>query len=109
MHGPGLTILYHNLYDYVGAIFPLVWFLKRFPARKEGLVLAVGAVALWVLFVSSHYFEFFPHMDGVINLPYQLDGYLLFLSLFCRYFGRLGLLWFQLKADRPEPSVRHGQ
>jgi hypothetical protein len=95
----GLTILYHNLYDFLGAIFPLVWFLKGFPAKRETMVLTVGVVVLWVLYLSSHYLEFFPRMYWLMDLM-RGDGYLLFVSLLW-YLG-LGCLWFQLKAEAPE-------
>jgi hypothetical protein len=95
-----LILMYHNIYDFVGAIFPLVWFFRKFPVKKEKTVLAVGIAALWVLFVSPHYFEFFPHTDWLVDFM-KSDGYLLFLSLLW-YLG-LGFLWFQLKVEVPEP------
>ena len=91
----GLTVMYHNLYDYMGAIFPLVWALKRFPEQRGWMVAAVGIVALWVLYFSSHYFEFFSHMEGVRNFM-NSDVSLIFESSLW-YLG-LGLLWVQLKA-----------
>jgi len=97
-----LTILYHNFYDYVGVLFPLAWFLEKFPSQRRWAVLAIGLPLFWVFYVSQHYFEFFPHMEGLMAFM-KSDGYLIFLSLLW-YLG-LGLLWFQLKTTGAEKPL----
>lgn len=95
-----LTIVYHNIYDYVGGIFPLVWCLKRLPC-KDGNVLAIGGAAIAVLYVSAHYFEFFPHMQWLLDFM-KSNVYLIFLSLL--WYLSLALLWLHLKSAGKEPT-----
>ncbi|HTC21281.1 MAG TPA: glycosyltransferase family 87 protein, partial [bacterium] len=97
-----LTVLYHNFYDYVGALVPLAWVLEKFRPSRQWAVPVIGLSLLWVLYVSQHYFEFFPHMEWLMVFM-KSDSYLIFLSLLW-YLG-LGLLWFQLKPSGVEGKL----
>jgi len=77
-----LTVMFHNNYDYVGAVFPLAWCLQK-PLLKDRAALAVLTVAVLVLYVTSHYLEFFRGMDAVMD--FMKSG---------AYLGGLALLWY---------------